>query len=975
MKPNQNIRRVLTALSAMILITLLACTPSTQPTPVPTPVTGAGGGGGAATPTLVAGSPENDLLVFVPGGVTTMGSLIATSGDAIPAHQVSLAGFWIYKTEVTNRMYQDCVEAENCSVPTEFEGALPYDDPSISDHPVVGVTYSQAQAYCASVQARLPTEAEWEKAARGWEAFTYPWGEDAPACDKANFADCALGGPASVGSYPAGASPYELLDMAGNVREWVNDWYAGDYYLTARRNNPGGPDGGTSRVVRGGGFASTAEELQTTARDFEDPETGYPDVGFRCVPIGTLRAPFCRSAYVPFCSPPDRTDGCVPGEVPSTGLQGENPLTITGIGCPRGNEIGFYIEVTGGATEGFTASVNGEDYSCSPVSGFLNRLYCTGPAQASGEPISITICRPAGVTGTPGFMQPGSGLALAAYSVPRPLEQTAPGDGVDDYCPIGYIYNPLTGQCERDPSADCPPGWTTTTAAAGCYPDQAEDCPPTTTYSAALQGCTPNDGGTCPAGYTFNDAGICQPDTNSDGGLCPQGYFFNRLINCCSPSQGGNYGCSDGYYFDQNLGRCIPTDQGGCGQGYRYDAYLGCIPDYDDSTTPGDDNCYPTTALAADGITCLPDDPNDGDYPCRQGTHLDDSGACVPDDTGDCGPNAYVGALVETCIETGDDGCPDGYFMNNAGQCQPTDGPGSPCGLGYRFDQRLNCCVPIPGNDGSTCPDGEIAGYPGGEAVGPYDNIPGVGALLPAGPYVQTAAGGDNYDPFTGYCFPEGDNPCPPGKEMNDAGVCVPVGYPNGCPQGTTPNAYDPTLCDPYPGAGCPVGTILDTALQTCVPVGTGETLVAAVGVCGENQYFNPNLGYCISRGPDCCALGYAFNQRLGYCAPVQTGTPGTSGQCPLYYRWDGQMCVPINGYDSKGCITINTQMPICDGPCLYPLAYDPATGQCVQPGTGPGDEEPDPCASNPTDDACILAGCVPIYSSGNKVYIACRSQ
>jgi hypothetical protein len=172
--------------------------------------------------------------------------------------------------------YETCVAAGVCDVP-------PMDDHALSGKPVV-VTWSAAQAYCRWVGGRLPTEAEWEKAARGTDARVYPWGNEQPYCSCANYASlegpCAVG-PADAGSYPAGASPYGVLDMAGNVAEWVGDWHDPGYYAVSPAENPHGPGSGQYRVARGGSWEDFYAYIRVAERVAYPPEEVA--LGFRCV--------------------------------------------------------------------------------------------------------------------------------------------------------------------------------------------------------------------------------------------------------------------------------------------------------------------------------------------------------------------------------------------------------------------------------------------------------------------------------------------------------------------------------------------------------------------------------------------------------------------------------------------------------------------------------------------------------------------
>jgi formylglycine-generating enzyme required for sulfatase activity len=223
-------------------------------------------------------------MVFVPAGKFTMGS---ENGDLNekPVHEVFLDSFYIDKFEVTNAHYRDCVLADGCQAPLQFTSytrADYYDSSQFDDYPVVYVTWEMAKKYCEWRGARLPTEAEWEKAARGTDKRLYPWGAGIDA-SRANYKQ-NMGDTTAVGSYENGKSPYGAYDMTGNVWEWVADWFQENYYVTLGNNavNPQGPKSGQEKVLRGGSFYYGDYVSRTSNRGWSGPTDLGAGFGIRC---------------------------------------------------------------------------------------------------------------------------------------------------------------------------------------------------------------------------------------------------------------------------------------------------------------------------------------------------------------------------------------------------------------------------------------------------------------------------------------------------------------------------------------------------------------------------------------------------------------------------------------------------------------------------------------------------------------------
>ncbi len=258
-------------------------TPTRAPSATPAPT-------GTPAPTLppVAGelrASEKDgmEMVYIPAGTFKMGWRPGDPGE-FPEHTVTLDAFWIDQTEITNRLYAKCVAAGACTPPADtssYKRAEYYGSAEFADYPVVYVNWQQAAGYCAWAGRRLPTEAEWEYAARGEENRLYPWGKQAPDDTLANF-NYAFRGATPVGFFPDGASPFGVLDMAGNAAEWVADWYLEDYYSISPKANPQGPSSGVVRTIRGGSYANVGEKLRSSRRAHDEVNYTSAALGFRC---------------------------------------------------------------------------------------------------------------------------------------------------------------------------------------------------------------------------------------------------------------------------------------------------------------------------------------------------------------------------------------------------------------------------------------------------------------------------------------------------------------------------------------------------------------------------------------------------------------------------------------------------------------------------------------------------------------------
>lgn len=280
-------------LESAVVAALTAIAPTSTPVPEPTD---------PPTPT-----PEpfitdtNSRMLFIPEGIFSMGNDESDDRDQTPAHLVRLDAYYIDETEVTNSAYAQCVDDGVCDPPDSPNATYHrayYGDSAFDDYPVIFVSWFDAETFCSWRGGRLPSEAEWEKAA-GFESqeglkYRYPWGDAFDGtrlnfCDKncpRDHRDAAVDDghqdTAPVGSYSNGRSPLGLFDMAGNVMEWVGDWYNSRAYGESGDTNPLGPLEGDFKVIRGGSWLSPSADIAVTSRDSFDPLVTRANLGFRC---------------------------------------------------------------------------------------------------------------------------------------------------------------------------------------------------------------------------------------------------------------------------------------------------------------------------------------------------------------------------------------------------------------------------------------------------------------------------------------------------------------------------------------------------------------------------------------------------------------------------------------------------------------------------------------------------------------------
>ncbi len=387
---------------------------------------------GGPTAGTVMSWMDGSSLVYVPAGQFNMGA----SGLDNPSHTVSLSSYWISRTKITNRMYALCVGVGVCAPPATTGAGIVYSNPTFADHPVVGVTWEQAGTYCGWAGGRLPTEAEWEKAARGPGGQTYPWGNEQPSCDLLNYAGC-VNSTSSVISYPASASPYLALDMAGNAFEWVGDWYGASYYATSPIQDPIGAESGIYRVIRGSGFESDFSQIASAIRRPADPNYTSRDLGFRCVVQQPINfPPYCQaSAYLPNAEISTPGSVCQAPVAQRLGPSCKGKVASNTIILPRGT----------------TYRIRSAGYTCTDaIVGGMLQVTCYGPDATSG---TLEVCDPSCT------------------------DQAAPVYSESAVCDPGYSYDPATRQCTYTPQSNvsgtqaCPAGYALELDRAGLPPD------------------------------------------------------------------------------------------------------------------------------------------------------------------------------------------------------------------------------------------------------------------------------------------------------------------------------------------------------------------------------------------------------------------------------------------------------------------------------------------------------------------------
>ena len=529
----KHLRLTFLAGMAMIIMASLACsllsTPSTTPLPTEAPMQPSETATlisvqteAPVTPTLVtvdlSGPPmevgslfpyvDGSILVAVPGGPFTMGH----GGSDNPVHTVTLSDFWIYQAKVTNQQYALCVNAGKCKAPNTIDD-FGYLDVAHANDPVTGVNWDQASSYCSFVHGVLPTEAQWEKTARGPDGNLYPWGDHAPTCDYLNFNNC-VGKTTDVTKYPQGQSYYHALDMEGNAFEWVADWYSALYYKNAPPQDPLGPDSGQQRSIRSAGYKSNADETPSSTRRFDLPVSHRRDLGFRCVVVDP-------TYFAPLCQTIGTTDG------------GNSDCPKVGIGLTPNCQAGIVtVTFTDDHSPDPNATVNGVG-SCKPVvvspSVFPQVYECSSGTTATiGSKCSYTASAPVKcadhytLNKSTGMCEWNGSASLGTQCLP------------------GYAYDSAK-QCCSAPSGNtgnypiCPTGQTLGYVSGNpvCVPNSQAQTQPSHSELVQVQDPSTCTGGgnqtnSCPAGQTY----VCTPNPDCKRYTAPAVCPLPQICGC-----------------------------------------------------------------------------------------------------------------------------------------------------------------------------------------------------------------------------------------------------------------------------------------------------------------------------------------------------------------------------------------------------------------------------------------------------------
>lgn len=460
-------------IASLLILLLSGCnlgevpsTEATEPPPSATPVAPASTATVESVPTStaepqpltidLAGPPmevgskytyiDGAVLVAVPGGPFTMGYNFADN----PVRQVSVGDFWIYSTKVTNSQYALCVQSGKCTSP-DPEKNPGFGDTRFTKYPVTGVNYAQAADYCSFVHGRLPTEAEWEKTARGPDGNIFPWGDEAPGCNWLNYKFC-VGKTTWINEYPEGISYYGAFDMSGNVREWAADWYSPIYNIDNPVADPLGPEFGEKRSVRGSSYQDSADPTISAHRFSLNPVESLSDLGFRCVVEDpTYFAPWCEQLTYIGAGPDGSQPNCAPQ------VKCNDVSIFQGMNCSPNYSPYTIVEFN-------VSNTPPNDYT-------YNMEGCTQDPEGNGSANKF-LCYPGDIgqaetTGSCVYEVPDSCVACSEHYTKVGEKCVWDGSGTaGTACLPGSTYDPLTRCCTSLPAS----GTDFTLCPAGTYP-------------------------------------------------------------------------------------------------------------------------------------------------------------------------------------------------------------------------------------------------------------------------------------------------------------------------------------------------------------------------------------------------------------------------------------------------------------------------------------------------------------------------